>query len=164
MASGKTHNVVNLLVFPPVVYYLQPVEFVSFSAGYIAGTFFLSPDNDIYHSSQNRRWKIFRFIWYPYTKMFKHRGVSHIPFYGMFTKLLYLSAVFIGLIFLIDRSLKLTVGQELLKFDVNSDILHLFTEHHILSFLSGLFLSEIVHIFTDGLYSIIKPKKRKKAR
>lgn len=164
MASGRTHDIVNLVVFPPVVYYLQPVEFVSFTAGYLAGTFFLSPDNDIYHSSQNRRWKFLRFIWYPYTRMFRHRGISHLPFYGAATKLMYLSVIFTIILVSIDFLLETTTGEDFLRLDLGRDFVYFFTEPDVLSFISGLLLSEIVHIFTDMVYSIVKPKKRKRRR
>lgn len=163
MASGRTHDIVNLVAFGPIVYYLQPVDFISFTAGYIAGTFFLSPDNDIYHSSQNKRWKFLKFIWYPYTRIFKHRGISHIPFYGMVTKLLYLSFIFLIFLFSVKLTLKFILNNDII--DLKLSILDFIQQPYILLFLTGLFLSELMHIFTDIVYSMFfKSKKKKRKR
>jgi uncharacterized metal-binding protein len=63
VASGKTHDLINLVALPPIVYYLSPADFIFFIGGYLAGTFFLSPDLDIYHSKPVKRWKFLKFIW-----------------------------------------------------------------------------------------------------
>ncbi|WP_297887424.1 metal-binding protein [Sulfurihydrogenibium sp.] len=167
MASGRTHDIVNLLVLPPAVYYLQPSDFIAFTGGYLVGTFFLTPDNDIYLSKPNKRWNILRIMWYPYTKVFKHRGVSHIPIYGTVFKIIYLSVIFFLILFLLkyfldyfypDKQL-ITLSFHNLKDFVSSPF--------VLSFFIGIVLAEIVHIFTDIIYSTIKkflPKRRKKSR
>ncbi len=162
MAAGRTHDIINLSLLPVAVYYLQPDNFSGFISGYIIGTFFLSPDNDIYHSKPNRRWKILRFIWYLYTKIFSHRGVSHLPVLGSFFKLFYLIFVLITA-FLFLLFLTYLIKPDLLKkfsfeIDLNSTFFilkHPFT----VSFLIGLVLSEIVHIATDMLYSTAKRLK-----
>ncbi|NPA53551.1 MAG: hypothetical protein GXO21_02670 [Aquificae bacterium] len=164
MASGKTHDIINLAAFPVFVYYLKPESFVGFFAGYMIGTFFLSPDNDIFHSIPNKRWKFLRFIWKPYTILFSHRGLSHIPIIGMLLKLLYLLMwVFILLFILLSLLLiVMYVGNFTITIPVNiektpeeilkSALLSPFS----ISFLVGLFLSEIVHILTDIVYSSSK--------
>ncbi len=166
MASGKTHDIINLSAFPVFVYYLKPDSFFGFFAGYMLGTFFLSPDNDIFHSKPNKRWKKLSFIWKPYTYLFSHRGISHIPVIGMITKLVYLAVVFIG-IFLTITSLillafyladiKVSIPLEnIFSAEVVKGIsLHPFT----ISFILGLILSEIVHIITDVIYSFLKKFK-----
>lgn len=166
MASGRTHDIVNLVAFPPIVYYLHPVQFVSFTVGYMVGTFLLSPDNDIYNSSPNRRWRFLRFIWYPYTKLFSHRGVSHIPFYGTATKLLYLSSITIFVVFLLKIILSGNFDPDHIDRYLysSSQDYNIFKDGVILSFFTGLFIAEIVHILTDKVYSILKPKRRKKKR
>jgi len=160
VASGKTHDLINLIALPPIVYYLSPSDFWSFLAGYMAGTFLLSPDLDLYHSRPAKRWKILRFIWKPYTKFSKHRGISHIPFYGSIIKLIYLSVLFLAFYYLIWYGLN--------YFDIDiiniPDVRHipikdiLFNVHTI-SFLSGLFIAEMIHIFVDIIYSSLKKLK-----
>ncbi|HHG73592.1 MAG TPA: hypothetical protein ENK22_00895 [Persephonella sp.] len=162
MAAGRTHDIINLSFLPVAVYYLQPENFSGFISGYIIGTFFLSPDNDIYHSKPNRRWKVLRFIWYPYTRVFSHRGVSHLPVLGSIFKLFYLIFV-IFTVFLFMLFLIYLIQPDLLKkfsFEINLDSLILILKHPFtVSFLIGLLLSEIVHIATDVIYSTAKRLK-----
>ena len=168
MASGRTHDIINLTAFPFFTYYLRPESFPGFFAGYMIGTFFLSPDNDIFHSKPNKRWKFLRFIWKPYTKIFSHRGLSHIPVLGMITKLLYLSLVFLLLIVLIIVPVFLLSNYLKVKFlDVNignildmNTFLTLIKNPFSVSFLVGLFLAEFVHIATDIIFSSIKKLKK----
>ena len=157
MAAGRTHDIINLSFLPVAVYYLQPDNFIGFTSGYIIGTFFLSPDNDIYHSKPNRRWKALRFIWYPYTKIFSHRGVSHLPVLGSLLKLFYLFSVFF-IIFLLFVFLVYFIQPDLLKrFSFETDgVLTALKHPFTVSFIIGLLLSEIVHIVTDMLYSTAK--------
>lgn len=158
MASGRTHELINLTVLPPIVYYLSPNDLVSFLGGYFVGTFLLSPDNDIYHSKPNKRWKILRFIWIPYTKIFKHRGISHIPIYGIITKMLYLIGIVLIALFILKTLNILKVHNE------NINLKSILLNPIFLSFTIGLILAEIVHIFTDIIYSTLKPKKKKRKR
>ncbi len=162
MASGKTHDIINLSAFPVFVYYLKPDSFIGFFAGYMIGTFFLSPDNDIFHSKPNKRWKFLRFIWKPYTKIFAHRGISHIPVVGILFKILYLSVVFIflsafilGLLFLASyfAGIKIEIPTKGVSQETLKGIL--LTPFSI-SFFVGLILAEIVHILTDVVYSFFK--------
>ncbi|WP_457638604.1 metal-binding protein [Persephonella sp.] len=159
MASGRTHEIINLAVLPVAVYYLQPESFVGFAGGYLAGTFFLSPDNDIFYSRPNRRWKFFRFIWYPYTKIFSHRGISHIPVLGSLLKLVYLSAIFLvpaGIfLFILYYFYPEAVQSRLTHIDT-SQVVYFLKHPFTVSFLIGLVLSEIVHIATDVIYSTAK--------
>ncbi|WP_029519976.1 metal-binding protein [Persephonella sp. IF05-L8] len=160
MAAGRTHDLINLSVLPVAVYYLRPENAPSFIAGYFIGTFFLSPDNDIFHSKPNKRWKILRFIWYPYTKLFSHRGISHLPVLGILTKLIYLVIVFSLISAIILIPLYFYKPDLIPEIDTNPQslkeyLLHPFT----VSFFFGLILSEIVHVITDIIYSAIKKLK-----
>ena len=157
MASGRTHDIINLSVFPVAVYYLKPESFSGFFFGYMVGTFFLSPDNDLFHSKPNKRWKALRFIWLPYTKLFSHRGISHIPFLGMITKLLYISAV-VFIAFLLFYLAFFLAGINIHfsdKVSVEEFKRFFFSPFSVSTFI-GLFLSEIVHIITDVIYSALK--------
>ncbi|ACO04585.1 MAG TPA: hypothetical protein DEP48_09015 [Persephonella sp.] len=159
MASGRTHEIINLLFLPGAVYYLNPVSFEGFISGYIIGTFFLSPDNDIYHSKPNRRWGFLRFVWYPYTKIFSHRGISHIPVIGTATKIVYLSLVSLILIYIFIFSLKYAFPDldiQILDRFRDVDIYSFLSGSFVFSFIFGIFLAEMVHIFTDFVYSTLK--------
>ncbi len=163
MASGKTHDIINLAAFPAFVYYLKPDNFIGFFTGYIVGTFFLSPDNDIFHSKPNRRWKFLRFIWKPYTIIFSHRGLSHIPVIGMLLKLIYLLSVFLlffSVIAVFSLLIQHITGYKmstLYNLNINKDSLKaVLINPFTVSFFIGLFLSEVVHIITDIIYSKTK--------
>ena len=164
MASGRTHDLINLVAFPPIVYYLKPDNFWAFTAGYLVGTFFLTPDNDLYHSHPNKRWKFLRFIWKPYVILFSHRGISHMPIFGILTKLIYLAVVFLVFYFFLSISLHFVYpeGEKILYknfSETGSNIQNIIKNPFVISFLVGLFLSEIVHIITDILYSNMKKLK-----
>jgi uncharacterized metal-binding protein len=167
LASGRTHEIVNLIVLPPAVYYLQPSDFVSFTAGYLVGTFFLTPDNDIYLSKPNKRWKILKIIWIPYTKIFKHRGVSHIPLYGTVFKIIYLSIMFFFILFTFKYIFSyIYPDKQIITFNIDS-LKDFVSTPFVFSFFVGMVLAELVHIFTDIIYSNFKkllPKRRKKRR
>ncbi|NPA12859.1 MAG: metal-binding protein [Aquificae bacterium] len=160
MPSGRTHDIINLSLMPVAAYYLKIPDIYGFITGYLVGTFILSPDNDLYHSLPVKRWKALRFIWYPYSKFSTHRGLSHFPFLGSILRLLYLAFILlipvsIGLLILyfIKPQLIPQVNIETATFKVVA--LHPFT----VSFFIGLFLSEIIHIITDMLYSMAKRLK-----
>lgn len=169
MASGKTHDIINLTAFPFFAYYLKPESFSGFFTGYMIGTFFLSPDNDIFHSKPNKRWKLLRFIWKPYTKIFSHRGLSHIPIIGMTSKLLYLFTVFLILLaivfiplVLLEKYLNVRVISHINTENVlnTKTLLIMIKNPFSVSFLIGLFLSEIVHVITDIVFSSFKKLKK----
>ena len=160
MATGRTHDLINLSVLPVAVYYLQPDSPLGFIGGYFIGTFFLSPDNDIFHSKPNKRWKTLRFIWYPYTKLFSHRGISHIPVLGMLTKLLYLTVIFFIIFAIILIPVYVYKPSLFSQVDINPQIMKGYLLHPFtVSFFFGLILSEIVHIITDIIYSAMKKLK-----
>ncbi len=156
MASGRTHEIINLAAFPPIVYYLQPNEFWGFAAGYLFGTFLLSPDNDIYHSRPVKRWKFLKIIWKPYTKIFSHRGVSHYPIIGSITRLFYLSIVaflFYIILYILTEKFFPDFNKFFSQITINQNM---FLSPFFVSFLIGLFLSEIIHIIVDMVYSFFK--------
>ena len=167
MAKGRTHELINLAVLPPVIYYLNPSDFISFLVGYLVGTFLITPDNDLYLSKPNSRWKVLKFIWIPYAKIFRHRGISHIPIYGTITKIVYLSFIVVVFLYLIKAFLNLLIPDNNLKvLTLNKvDLSNFLNNVSFLSFFFGLILDEIVHIFTDIIYSSfkkLKPKRKKR--
>jgi uncharacterized metal-binding protein len=63
---------------------------VAFSSGFAFSMLFLSPDLDLARSGPMRRWGRLAFLWWPYAKLFRHRGVSHHVLWGSLTRLVYL--------------------------------------------------------------------------
>ncbi|WP_456402317.1 metal-binding protein [Persephonella sp.] len=159
MAAGRTHDIINLSILPVAVYYLDPVNFEGFISGYLIGTFFLSPDNDIYNSKPNKRWGILKFIWYPFGKIFSHRGISHIPIIGTAVKIIYLTFIFLTLMFLVISLLRLfnlNLSVNIYEIINKPFIDYLLESGFLPSFLIGIVLSEIIHILTDYMFSSLK--------
>ena len=157
MASGKTHDLINLIALPPIVYYFKPEDFVPFTIGYLTGTFFLSPDNDLYHSKPVQRWKFLKFIWYPLTKFSKHRGLSHIPIIGSLIRLGYLMLILLSLYLLILYGAKFfNVSIPFLPPINETTLKQAVFNIHFISFFLGLVCAEIVHIVVDIIYSFLK--------
>ncbi len=115
MPDGKNHNIINITVLVIIIsgfYSLStradialPMEYLNFqtisvfSIAYLFGTFYLSPDLDI-NSSPYGRWGVFRFLWWPYKIMFKHRGLSHHFIFGPLTILAYFALILIPVLVL----------------------------------------------------------------
>ncbi|RMA97313.1 metal-binding protein [Hydrogenothermus marinus] len=156
MASGRTHEIINLVALPPIVYYFSPYDFSFFVGGYLVGTFLLTPDIDIYHSKPVQRWKFFKFIWKPYTKFSKHRGISHIPFYGSTIKIAYLFAIFLFLYFIIYWTANYFNIKLPFVIKGENEIKALLLNIHTISFFFGLVIAEFVHIVVDIIYSSLK--------
>jgi len=51
LALGRTHELINLLALPGFLYFLPKEFYLSFSVGYVLGTFLLSPNLDLKHSA-----------------------------------------------------------------------------------------------------------------
>jgi len=100
MPCGKTHlkieSTIALVLFPSVFYlsYTWPkLSFINvscFCVGYLLGSFFLNPDMDLFKSDGLNRWGPFKYFWLPYSKICKHRGLSHSWLFGSATRFSYL--------------------------------------------------------------------------
>ena len=151
MASGRTHEIINLIALPPTYYFLSPSDGFSFLAGYLVGTFFITPDNDLFHSRPIKRWKIFKFIWYPYVKFSSHRGLSHIPVLGTVIKLAYIGSILLILYVALEFFLR-HIGM----YDFSLDLRQILSNKHIITFVIGVMIAEFFHILTDMVYSSLK--------
>jgi uncharacterized metal-binding protein len=149
MPSGKTHTAVELLLGPGLAagYYalLHPgvPELAVFSGAYLFSSLLLSPDLDLHKNLARRRWGPLGFIWAPYSKLFKHRGISHSLVLGPLTRLVYLGigfgAVLLGLSYVglaLPPELPVTVGQQTL-----------------LALGAGLYLPNVLHVLLDKIVS-----------
>ena len=108
MPSGETHLKINwvvlILINILIVFFHTLVEireFALFNIIYILMSFFISPDLDI-DSSVYRRWSIFRWVWYPYREIMKHRGLSHSIVFGPLSIILNLALYILPVILFIN--------------------------------------------------------------
>ncbi|MHC1754472.1 MAG: DUF2227 family putative metal-binding protein [Methanosarcina sp.] len=157
MPSGKTHTKMNLALLFGILLslhtnYVQsriPPEYLEFdttaifSFALIFGTYYLSPDLDI-QSEPFKRWGILKYIWWPYQKIFKHRGKLHHPLSG---PIIIISTI--GL-FIIAPVVTL------FNFDITN-----IPAKYIISLLTGIIISIETHIITDIIYTKAKRKSTK---
>jgi len=137
LPSGRVHETVNLLALPAAVYFLpEPLPKLPFAAGYLIGTFWLTPDLDLATSRPSRRWGILRILWLPYAWLFPHRGLSHRPLLGALTRVLYLAALAgIGLLLLDLFGYKF-------QFELS-------LSDGWLSFFAGVLIADAIHLALD---------------
>jgi uncharacterized metal-binding protein len=108
MSSGSTHDkvtscltliliigsVILIFLYPSTLSYNTPLIIVSFAfAGYM-----FNGDLDIW-SEPTKRWGILHYYWWPYRRLFNHRGISHWPIIGTLTRLAYASPIIIILVY-----------------------------------------------------------------
>jgi uncharacterized metal-binding protein len=98
MPSGKTHDAITIILAVPAFVVAYAVT-KSFSAAtvvavaFVFGGVMFGPDLDTV-SRQYSRWLIFRFIWYPYRRFFKHRSrFSHGLILGALGRVVYFMGV-----------------------------------------------------------------------
>ncbi len=159
MALGRSHDFVNLLALPACLYFLPREFYIPFTAGYLVGTFLLSPDLDLPRSKPSKRWKTLRLIWRPYQALSKHRGVSHVPLLGTLVRLAYFSLMLLFFYFVL-LGISSKYAPELKEFLLSLDPLEFFSElaqrEWFFYFVLGVVLSEIFHVLLDLLTSTLK--------
>ncbi len=108
MPSGKTHTRIDLFLLVIILgfawyFWSSLTEFfgrdemaeygIVFVVAYLFGTFLLSPDMDLNTSEPMKNWGVLRLLWDPYARVFKHRGLSHMPIVGTLTRVVYILIV-----------------------------------------------------------------------
>ncbi|MFN3870061.1 MAG: DUF2227 family putative metal-binding protein [Aquificaceae bacterium] len=159
MALGRIHDFVNLTLLPLCLYYTPKEFYIPFTFGYLFGTFFLSPDLDLPKSKPSKRWKKLRFVWRPYQKLSKHRGVSHLPILGTALRLSYLLLLFLFAYFvLLGISSKYIPQLEalLLSFDPFGLLSQVASKEETFYFALGLVVSEVFHVLLDISTTFLK--------
>ncbi len=108
MPSGETHLKINwiilILINILIVFFhslIEIREFALFNIIYILTSYLVSPDLDL-DSSVYRRWSIFRWVWYPYREIMKHRGLSHSIVFGPLSIILNLALYILPVILFIN--------------------------------------------------------------
>src|SRR3712207_1796647 len=94
MPSGKTHDAITLLLAPPTFAAAWGVTRSLWLAGALTaamlfGGLMFGPDLDV-QSRQYTRWGPFRFLWWPYKVVFRHRSRwSHGIVFGTLIRVVY---------------------------------------------------------------------------
>ncbi|MDR2539936.1 MAG: DUF2227 family putative metal-binding protein [Chlamydiales bacterium] len=144
MANYKTHTGFNLFLVLPILvgfghyfFHLSEKALMSFVATFTYATLFMSPDLDLVHKV--KLFSLRGFITLPfrgYSKIFRHRGISHSFLFGSLTRIIWLSS----LLFLLSFSFSF------------SENIFSFYKHFKTSFiyvLAGICLSDWSHLFLD---------------
>ncbi|HKQ99287.1 MAG TPA: metal-binding protein, partial [Pyrinomonadaceae bacterium] len=98
MPSGKTHDAITIILAAPTFVAAwgvtgSPALALVVTAAMLFGGFMFGPDLDI-QSRQYARWGIFRFLWFPYRVLFRHRSRwSHGIIFGTLIRVLYFTLV-----------------------------------------------------------------------
>ncbi|HEX8472661.1 MAG TPA: metal-binding protein [Pyrinomonadaceae bacterium] len=98
MPSGKTHDAITLVLTVPTFAAAWGVTgdvllATLATCAMLFGGFMFGPDLDI-QSRQYTRWGVFRFLWWPYKTMFRHRSRwSHGIIFGTLIRVVYFAAV-----------------------------------------------------------------------
>jgi uncharacterized metal-binding protein len=147
MPSGRTHLVIeagilSALAVAGIVLVCKgslPTEsLLAFLGGFAFSMVFLTPDLDLVRSRPTRRWGRLSILWWPYAKIFRHRGVSHHIVWGPVTRIAYLTALAaataVGIGALLGRSVS-------------------FGEPHanVWAILVGVYVPNIVHTVVDAV-------------
>lgn len=162
MPLGATHDRLNLFVGGVCVGFLigtklENPSLLSFMSGWFLSTFIFSPDTDL---GPKKRTSFLRYFLYPYSLLFKHRGMSHGIFLGTLTRVLY----GLGLIFLLfslahqlGHHQTDTVGSfhDFKNYVQNYDYDKL--SYRILTwFFIGMYLADLSHVLLDRIVSFVK--------
>lgn len=174
MPSGKTHEWATLVLLPAVWlacrwgFHLGNAVSLWIVVGTWVGGFLLSPDLDI-RSRPFYRWGVFRFIWWPYQWMVKHRsGLSHGILFASWLRLIYLSAVLI--LFYLGASLTLSHYWAHTPLALSSTLpyqgrmVHFVKQNlnNILWLGVGVWLGSLLHILLDRVGSSFGKKRKRR--
>ena len=166
MPSGNTHNIINLsslAVLGAAALVLQrqgTVDFsradaLGFTAGFLVGTFMLSPDLDLAENNVNskRAWGILGVLWVPYGMLFSHRGWSHSWLVGPLTRLVYL-ALMVGIVVGLVRLALPELTLPDLPFTLDGAV--------AAALLVGYYVSQWLHLIADGVRPDHKMRLRRR--
>jgi uncharacterized metal-binding protein len=172
MPSGHTHDAVTFLLTAPigaVVWkFTDNIPLVAIvTLAFLFGGLMFGPDLDT-HSKQYTRWGIFRNLWYPYQKFFKHRSRwSHGLIFGTLLRVIYFIGVLTLLSFLITFLYCIYLGGDiphLFEFtkswqQIGEFIRISFGEYAFYAGFTGLWLGAASHTLADIIGTFLKTGK-----
>ncbi len=160
MPSGRVHDVFNLTFLMILLFVVNPAFLIAdpslsyyFAGGFIAATIFLSPDMDLMQSKPKKRWGLLSYIWYPYSYLSDHRGLSHIPVLGLTIRIVYLG-IFVAIVVFALKWAGIWDFTEKVKI----------TPAGAIFILIGAYTADTLHILLDYIHSSIKNWKKKRQR
>ncbi len=169
MPSGKTHDAITFLLVAPVfaasfaVTKEIPVSAV-ITVAFLFGGLMFGPDLDT-KSCQYSRWSFFRFLWFPYQKVFKHRSRwSHGLVFGTLLRVIYFMGILTLVSFLAAYIFATYTGGDLPRLmefaqtwkQIGEYINKNVGAYALPSSFIGLWLGAASHTFTDMAGSFVK--------
>ena len=159
MPSGKTHLKIEAIILVlwaglSVIFVLKEWITISqtllFFGAYVFSMLLMSPDLDLSKSDAFSRWGPFRWIWFPYAWIFRHRQLSHHPLLGPLSRIAYIAilALAVTIIYLV------TTGRSELRFRLPAAA--------ILPVFLGLYMPNIEHILADRISTAHRRKRRRR--
>jgi uncharacterized metal-binding protein len=169
MPSGRTHDAITLLLAAPAAAAVYSVANNAMASLIVAGAFvfgglMFGPDLDTV-SRQYSRWSVFRFVWIPYRRFFRHRSrFSHGLLFGALIRVVY----FLGVVSILAfGALYVYAAFRGARMPAPSDVSGLWEnfgawvradlgEHFLLIGFLGLWLGAASHTLTDMAGSFIR--------
>jgi uncharacterized metal-binding protein len=169
MPNGKTHDLITFLIsIPTFIGVWKLTDNLSLATIVTCATIFsglmFGPDLDT-QSVQYTRWGIFRFIWFPYKVVFKHRSMwSHGIIFGTLIRVLYFSGVVAVLIscgiylraMLVSGSQPSIEEIQLAWLAIESHLTQTVSRHLLWATFLGLWWGAASHTLTDVLGSVYR--------
>src|SRR5215208_6856916 len=171
MPSGKTHDAITFILAAPTFLAAwgltgNPVLAGLATVTMIFGGLMFGPDLDI-QSRQYTRWGVFRFLWWPYKVMFRHRSRwSHGIIFGTLIRVVYFAAVVTLLAWacVYARAVFLSGGAapgwrevaEVWRFVETSAAGYGLGPRAVAAVLAGLWWGAASHTLTDVAWSVVR--------
>ena len=170
MPSGKTHDAITLLLAAPTFAAAWgatrsvPLAVVA-TAGMLFGGLMFGPDLDIL-SRQYARWGLFRFLWWPYRVIFRHRSRwSHGIIFGTLIRVVYFAlmltlvvcaAIYLRATFVAGVPADYGAVVRAWRAMEAGALMQGRTLHIFLAALAGLWWGAASHTLTDVTWSVIR--------
>jgi uncharacterized metal-binding protein len=174
MPSGKTHDWITILISIPVFAFAWKISnnlliAIITLTGFLFGGLLFGPDLDV-PSKQYYRWGIFRFLWYPYQVLFKHRSRwTHGILLGTFFRIIYFTGAVTLFSFIFAYIIAIYRESDLPRLFEFIAAWHLlidfvqekFGENALFIFFFGTWIGAISHTLTDLAVSYVKTGRLK---
>lgn len=178
MANYTQHTCLNLAMISLIGLTLNTYSIISSklliiaTTGFVFATFYLSPDLDLSYSKPSKNWGPWKFIWWPYTWIFRHRGLSHHYTIGTLSRVIYLYLIACLILTATKGASTVIEGK---SFKVTCNILSkqfvtiieqsaTFSSKYykeMIALIIGVFLSDLIHILVDERKKHIKSIAKK---
>jgi uncharacterized metal-binding protein len=169
MPSGKTHDAITIILAAPTFVAAWGLTGNLTLAGLATGAMLFGglmfgPDLDI-QSRQYTRWGVFRFLWLPYRKIFRHRSRwSHGIIFGTLIRILYFAMVLALLVLagvylraMLTNGLTPTFGEIAQAWRaIETSARQNVGEHAVWAVLAGLWWGAASHTLTDVVWSVLR--------